>query len=91
METDANLADLEAQLTEWSTRMDELVAEADKARDQASAEYLQRIDALKTKHEAAQSKLDEFGGRRGDKWARFRTGAKRAWTELGAAFNELRH
>ena len=43
-----------------------LLPSLNKARDQASAEYLQRIDALKTKHEAAQSKLDEFGGRRGD-------------------------
>jgi chromosome segregation ATPase len=88
---DESLRDLEAQLMQWGAQLDELTAAVEKADTEADAEYRQRVNDLEAQHDAAQSKLDQFKGSRPDKWARFRTGVGRAWCELAAAFQELRH
>jgi hypothetical protein len=85
------LREMETQLMQWGTQMDELTAAVEKAGAEADAEYRRRLNDLKAQHDAAQSRLDESKGSLTNKWARFRTSVGRAWCELAAAFQELKH
>jgi thiamine monophosphate kinase len=49
------------------------------------------IDDLKTKYQAAQTKLAELKAAGGEKWEVLKTGVESAWSELEAAFKKLKN
>jgi hypothetical protein len=75
----------EAQIHEWSARVDGLVAQADKLTAEAKLEAKPHLDALQHKLGAAKAKLHEIVGATDDKWADVVKSADHAWTDLKAS------
>ncbi|MCU0663798.1 MAG: hypothetical protein MUC50_15895 [Myxococcota bacterium] len=86
---EAHVGKMEAQFKHWGAKLDGLVAKADEASDEMRDEYRKRIEDLKTKHMAAQAKLDELKATSGDSWETLRAGVDGAWKELEATFRKL--
>lgn len=84
-----NLGRLESQLKQWGAKLDEFVARADRAGTAARIDNRKRIDDLKAKYQAAQSKLDDVKTAGSEKWETLKTGVERAWGELEIAFKKL--
>ena len=84
-----NLGLLESQLKQWGAKLDEFVARADRAGTTARIDNRRRIDDLKAKCQAAQSKLDEVRTAGSEKWDTLRAGVESAWGELEIAFKKL--
>ena len=82
---------LETQLKQWGAKLDELVAKADRAGTTARIDNRRRIDDLKAKVQAAQSKLDEVRTAGSERWETLKTGVESAWSELELAFKKLRN
>jgi hypothetical protein len=87
--TQENLGKFETQLKQWGTKLDEFVAKADRAGTTARIDNRKRIDDLRAKCQAAQSRLDEVKAAGNDKWETLKTGVERAWSELEIAFKKL--
>lgn len=73
---------LDTQLREWSAKIDELKARADKAKGDIKIEYTRQTEALDAKREAARKKLGELKEAGGQAWDELTTGAEKAWHEL---------
>ena len=73
---------LEAQLKEWSGKIDQLKTAAGKLAADARVTYHQQIDALRGKQEAAQKKLQELRESGEGAWESLKAGIDRAWDEL---------
>ena len=73
---------LEAQLKEWSGKIDQLKTAAGKLAADARVTYHQQIDALRGKQEAAQKKLQELKEAGEGVWEYLKAGIERAWDEL---------
>ena len=78
---------LNAQLREWSARIDQLRARADKASADARIEYQNQLEALEARRQAAARTLDQLQRAGDDAWQELRAGAERAWRELQEAVN----
>ena len=90
METaDADLGKMEAELRQWGTRLDNLLAMADLVGTAARIDYRQRLDDAKEKYDAAEAKLTELKAAGRGKWEIFRGGVENAWSELATAFTKL--
>jgi hypothetical protein len=90
METaDADLGKMEAELRQWGTRLDNLLAMADLVGTAATIDRRQRLDELKEKYEAAEAKLAELKAVGRGKWQMFKGGVENAWSELATAFTRL--
>ena len=90
METaDADLGKMEAELQQWGTRLDNLLAMADLVGTAARIDYRQRLDDPKEKYDAAEAKLAELKARGHGKWEIFKGGVEDAWNELSTAFTRL--
>jgi division protein CdvB (Snf7/Vps24/ESCRT-III family) len=87
--TQENLGKFETQLKQWGAKLDEFVAKADRAGTTARIDNRKRIDDLRAKCQAAQSRLDEVRTASGEKWETLKTGVERAWGELEIAFRKL--
>ena len=88
---DANVAKMGAQLQEWSTKLDDLVAGNLEAGGQSNDAYRTRIDGLRARVGAVQTKLDEFTDPAGEggAWGTFRTSIADDWSALEAGFADL--
>ena len=73
---------LEAQLREWSAKIDQLKAGAERMAADAKVRYHQQLDALRGKQEAAQKKLQELKESGEGAWESLKAGIDRAWDEL---------
>ena len=56
-----------------------------------NAEKRKRVDELKAKYQAAQSKLVEYKAAGGERWEAFKTGLETAWSDLEAGFKKLKN
>lgn len=81
---------MEGQLKHWGSKLDDLVAKAEKADNDAKSNYYKQIDNLKAKYHAAQTKLDEVKKGGHEKWEGFKTGIELAWKDLESAFKGLK-
>jgi len=72
--TEAHMGKMETQLKQWGAKLDELVAKAEKADDEAKVDYRERLHELKAKYKVAQSRFDEVRTAGSDKWDTFKTG-----------------
>ena len=90
-DTQGHVGKMEAQLKHWGAKLDAIVAKAEKAGTQVKIERRKRVDDLKAKYQAAQSKLSELKAAGSGKWEVLKTGVESAWNELEAAFRKLRN
>ena len=90
METaDADLGKMEAELRQWGTRLDNLLAMADVVGTAVRIGRRERLDDLKEKYDAAEAKLAELKAAGRGKWQIFRRGVENALSELATAFTRL--
>ena len=73
---------LEAQMREWSAKIDLLKARADQAEAEAKIEYNKRIEDLRQKKEALKAKLDELRNASDAAWQDIKAGTERAAADL---------
>lgn len=78
-----------SQLQKWSARLDELLAKAVVAGENAKSEGRERIDALMAKHAAARTKLAELEAAGSEKWDTFKGDIASALDEVETAFEKL--
>ncbi|HEX9883036.1 MAG TPA: hypothetical protein VGA79_03635 [Desulfobaccales bacterium] len=73
---------LEAQLKEWSAKLNELKAKADKATADAKIKMYREIDNLKAKKDVAQQKLDEIKAAGAEKWESLKAASEKTMEDL---------
>ena len=83
-------AKLEAQLKEWSGKLNELKAKADKTTAEAKAKMYQEIDDLKPKIEAAQQRLGEIKAASAEKWESLKAASDKTMTELKSRWDGIK-
>jgi hypothetical protein len=75
----------EAQLHEWSAKIEALQAHADKLTADAKLDAKPHLDALRGKLDAAKAKVEEIARATEDRWDDVTKGADHAWNELTAS------
>ncbi len=81
---------LEAQLREWTAKIAELKAKADKAKAEVKMEYVEQIEKLRIQQAAAEAKLQELRQSGEQAWEDLKPGLERAWKELKTAVDHAR-
>lgn len=80
---------LEAQLTEWDTRLDELKAKAIGAGTELRADYEKQLDTLATKRAALQAKAVELRKRTEDAWEDLKSSTEKSWDDMRDTLNRI--
>ncbi len=83
---EAYIERLEAQLKEWSAKIDELIEKGDKATADAKVKYNKQIELLRDKVNAANKQITELRGSGEEAWEELKSGAERSFKELRGAF-----
>ena len=73
---------LEAQMREWSAKIDLLKAKADQAEAKSKIEYSDRIEDLRQRKEALQARLRELQNASDAAWKDIKAGTERAAADL---------
>lgn len=81
---------IEAQIKEWTAKMQEFKAKADKASAEAKIQMYQQIDRLRVQKEAAQEKLNAIKAASGDSWEALKTGSERALEEMKKTWEDMK-
>lgn len=79
---------IEAQLREWSQKIDELTAKVEGAEADAKAEYERRITELRSKHRAVQDRLDEIRRSSDEAWETLKVGMESAMNQFKRTLDE---
>ena len=88
---DKTVSKMETQLEQWGSKLDELVAKAEAAGQQAKSASRAHLADLKVKLGAAQTKLRDAKTEGSAKWGTFKQDVERSWSELDVAFKKLAH
>lgn len=80
---------LETQLGEWDTQIDELLAQSQHATGALRGEYDVQLTALAEKRIGATRKLEELHRHTDGVWQELRESLARAWSELREAFDPV--
>ena len=75
----------EAQMREWSAKLDVLTAQTERLTVEARLEVKPHLDALHAKFDAAKARLGEIAAATDDKWDHVAEGVDHAWNDLKAA------
>ena len=75
----------QAQMREWSAKLDTMKAQTEKLTVQAKLEVKPLLDAAHAKFDAAKSRFEEIATATDDKWDDVVKGATHTWSELKAA------
>ncbi|MEO8183230.1 MAG: hypothetical protein ABI895_30730 [Deltaproteobacteria bacterium] len=75
----------QAQMHEWSAKLDTMRAQAEKLTVQAKLEVKPLLDTAHAKLDVAKSRFDEIAAATDDKWDDVVKGASHTWSELKAA------
>jgi len=75
----------EAQLHEWSAKIEVLKAHTDKLTAEAKLDVKPRLDALHAKLEAARAKLREIADATDDRWEDVKKEADHLWSDFKGA------
>lgn len=86
---ESGIARMEAQLKLWGAKLDELLARANVANQQAKIDSRKQLDELRSKLEVAQGKLDEARAAGNEKWGLLKHGVERTWQDLEETFKKL--
>lgn len=84
---DAFVRKLEAQLKEWSAKLDELRRRAEKAAASRQGETAKQIEALQERRDAIARRLQELRTAGEHAWEELRAGAEKAWEEMATALD----
>jgi len=88
---DKTVSKLETQLESWRAKLTELVAKVEAVGQETKVDARNRLDEMKVKLRAAQSKLDEAKAAGRDKWGELKSGIESSWKGLEDAFQKLTH
>jgi TolA-binding protein len=80
--------ELDTQLNELDVKIDKLREKGRDLKDEAKANWEQKMTALETKRDAARAKLDEVGRASAEAWKDVQKGAQSAWDDLDKAFHD---
>jgi len=81
---------VEAQLREWTAKINELKAKADGAKADAKVEMYKQIEVLRAKEEVAQAKFQELKQVGAAKWEEIRTSLDKAMDDLKTTWKRTR-
>lgn len=87
---DEYVARLHARLDQWNAEIDEWVARAETAKEDAKADYQEKIDELRGKREAAGRQLKSLQDAGEDAWEDLKSGVEMAWEAMGEAVESAR-
>lgn len=79
----------EASLGEWSAKVDELLAKADKARAEGKIELYDRLENLRARRDVARRRLATLKSSGGEAWQQVRDGMSQALHDLEEAATTL--
>lgn len=85
-----SVGEMETQLKQWGTKLDELAAVAEKAGAEAKLAHHKRIDDLRPKYQMAQMKLNELRAAGIENGVAIQASIDSAWKELEVAFRNLK-
>jgi len=88
---DTTVTKLEDRLELWGVKLNELVAKAEVAGQEAKIDARKHLDDLKAKLADARAKLDDAKAAGGETWEKFKVGVEHSWKELEGAFHKLTH
>ena len=80
---------LEAQLKEWDTKLNELKAKAQAAKNEIRADYEKQIEILSGKRESVQAKMTELRQRTEYAWEDLKGGTEKAWEDMREALDRI--
>ncbi len=86
---DRTLVKLEEQLELWNGKLNEFIAKASDAGQQAKVDSRRHLDELKSKLEGARSKLAEAKAAGSETWATLKADLEHTWKDLEGAFKKL--
>ena len=90
METlERQVGKLEAELRQWGTRLDNLLAMAEVVGTAARIDCRKHLDDLREKYAAAEARLAELKAAGSGRWDTYKSGVETAWSELAKAFTKL--
>ncbi|PLX99651.1 MAG: coiled coil domain-containing protein [Desulfuromonas sp.] len=78
---------LEAELNEWSAKIDVLKAKAAKTKSDAEINFAEEIERLEAKKAGAKAKLQQLREAGDDAWDDLKAGIEKAWSDLGSAIS----
>ncbi len=79
---------LEAELNEWSAKIDVLKAKAAKTKSDVEINFSEEIAILEAKKKSAGKKLRELQEAGDGAWDDMKTGIEKAWSDLGSAISQ---
>jgi hypothetical protein len=79
---------LDSKLREWSSKIDVLIAKADKAAPEAKKEYYKKIEALRKNREIARIRVEKLKSSDDDAWESLRKDSEEMWEEFKNAFEK---
>jgi uncharacterized coiled-coil DUF342 family protein len=86
---EAYIDKLEAQLKEWSAKIDGLEAKADRAGADARIKLSKEIDKLKKNRTEAKNKINELKEASEDAWEELKEGAENIWKEYKSTLDNV--
>jgi hypothetical protein len=81
---------IETRLRQMGTRLDRLVAKADKAGTEVKLDYSKQIGQAKDKQAVVRERLNAFRAANGQKWDNFKGAVEVAWRDMEEAFKALK-
>lgn len=79
---------METRLGQIGAKIDELQARTQQAGADTRANLQEQIEALKTKRDAVNQRLEEFNAAGGSAWESLKGGLQSAWEDLSSAVEE---
>ena len=81
---------IEAQIREWTAKLQEYKAKADKASADVKIQMHQQLDHLRAQKEAAQQKLNEIKAASGESWEVLKAGSEKALEEMKKTWESVK-
>ncbi len=85
---EAYVEKIEDQLKEWGIQVDLLKAKAEKSKAEVKIKYLEQVQELKSKQEAARQRLHELTGSGDEAWEDFKEGVDHALSDMKKALKQ---
>lgn len=80
---------LETQLKEWSAKIEDLKARAEKATTEARVELNKQVEKMRGLQESAQTRLKEARGAGGEAWEKLKTGLDKTVGEIKSTWDKV--
>jgi prefoldin subunit 5 len=81
---------LAAQLKEWNSQIDALIAKTEKVKADTRIEYAKQIETLNQKKETAAKRLEELRNKGGGAWEDIAAGIEKVWEDLKVTLDNVK-